>query len=136
MGFSFKANTNDTRESPTITISKNLLKEGAILNFYDPKVNENRIFENFEDSELKNLFVYESALSAAKEADAIIVLTEWDEFKTLDWESIYKCMRKPAWIFDARVFLDIEKLKNIGFKVWTLGNSRRSVVWRLINSRR
>ena len=49
------------------------------------------------------------------------VLTEWDEFNNLDWEDIFKIMRKPAWVFDTRVFLDKKYLKNIGFKVWSLG---------------
>ena len=56
-----------------------------------------------------------------KGADGVLVLTEWDEFKFLEWEMIYKIMRKPAWVFDSRIFLDSGKLKDIGFKVWTLG---------------
>ena len=54
-------------------------------------------------------------------ADAVIVLTEWQEFKYLDWSSIYKSMRKPAWVFDTRILLEKDKLKEIGFEVWTLG---------------
>ena len=122
-GFSFKANTNDTRESPSINISKNLLQEGAKLSFYDPKVNEKQILSEFnEESNEKNVFVSDSALAAAKGADAIIVITEWDEFSYLDWKEIFKFMRKPAWVFDTRVFLDKEYLKNIGFNVWALGS--------------
>jgi len=119
-GFSFKANTNDTRESPSINISKNLLQEGAKLSFYDPKVNEKQIFTEFDNSQ-EEIFVYDTALKAAEGADAIIVLTEWEEFNCLDWNDIFKIMRKPAWIFDARVFLDKTSLENIGFKVWSLG---------------
>ena len=59
---------------------------------------------------------------ASEDADAILVLTEWDEFKDLEWYDIYAKMRKPAWIFDARVCLDRNYLKNIGFNIWTLGN--------------
>ncbi len=119
-GFSFKANTNDTRESPSINISKNLLQEGAILSFYDPKVNEKQIIAEFDKSE-NETFVSDTALKAAECADAIIVLTEWEEFKKLDWKSIFEVMRKPAWVFDSRVLLDKQYLKNIGFKVWSLG---------------
>ncbi len=122
-GFSFKANTNDTRESPSINISKNLLQEGAKLSFYDPKVNERQICFEFQNSEYEDsIFVNKTALQSAEGADAIIVLTEWEEFKYLDWKEIFNVMRKPAWVFDARVFLNKEALKNIGFKVWSLGS--------------
>ncbi len=121
-GFSFKANTNDTRESPSINISRNLLQEGAKLRVYDPKVNQIKILSELNQiSNSKNVFVCNSAFEAAQGTDAIIVLTEWDEFNYLDWENIFKVMRKPAWVFDSRVFLDKEYLKNIGFKVWSLG---------------
>ena len=121
-GFSFKENTNDTRESPSINVSKNLLQEGAKLSFYDPKVSEKQILSEFENNRNeKNVLVNDTALKAAEGADAIIVLTEWDEFNYLDWEDIFEIMRKPAWIFDTRVFLDKQYLKNIGFKVWSLG---------------
>ena len=121
-GFSFKANTNDTRESPSINISKNLLQEGAKLNFYDPKVSEKEILKEFNENIIENnVFVSDSALKASQQADAIIVLTEWEEFKGLDWQNIFEVMRKPAWVFDSRICLEKEKLKGIGFKVWTLG---------------
>jgi UDPglucose 6-dehydrogenase len=122
-GFSFKANTNDTRESPSINISNNLLREGAKLSFYDPKVIEKQIFLEFEKSEYKdNISVNDTPLKSAEGADAIIVLTEWEEFSSLDWQKMFNVMRKPAWVFDARAFLDTETLKNIGFKVWSLGS--------------
>ncbi|MDC3203568.1 nucleotide sugar dehydrogenase [Prochlorococcus sp. AH-716-B04] len=123
-GFAFKANTNDTRESPSINISKNLLLEGAKLNFFDPKVNKENILTELEDLVNKdNIFVSDSSLDAAKEADAILILTEWEEFKYLDWKEIFCVMRKPAWVFDSRIFLDKNILKQIGFQVWTLGTS-------------
>ena len=123
-GFSFKANTNDTRESPSINISKNLLLEGAKLTFYDPKVNENQILNEFDEFVRDgNVLVANKALDAAKGADAVIVLTEWGEFKNLDWKNIFNVMRKPAWVFDARICMDQKILKSIGFKVWTLGTN-------------
>ena len=123
-GFSFKANTNDTRESPSINISKDLLQEGAKLNFYDPKVNEKQILKEFvEMIDNENILVSETAIKAAEGVDAILVLTEWEEFKNLEWESIIKCMRKPAWVFDSRNCLDKEALIRIGFRVWSLGNA-------------
>lgn len=123
LGFSYKANTNDTRESPSINISKDLLSEGVKLAFYDPKVTNKKILEEFDGYDHNGeCIICNSALKASEEADAILILTEWDEFKDLDWHAIYRNMRKPAWIFDARVCLDKNYLKNIGFNVWTLGN--------------
>ncbi len=123
-GFSFKANTNDTRESPSINISKSLLQEGANLNFYDPKVREKDILIEFDEIiKENNVLISDNALKAARGADAILVLTEWEEFKELDWENIFKVMRKPAWVFDSRICLEKKKLKDIGFKVWTLGTT-------------
>ena len=123
LGFSFKANTNDTRESPSVQISKDLLQEGAILDFYDPKVNESQILKEFHEIIVEeNVLISKTALQAAKGADAIIVLTDWDEFKRLNWVNIFKLMRKPAWVFDARICLDKTILKEIGFKVWSLGS--------------
>ena len=121
-GFSFKANTNDTRESPSINISKNLLLEGAELTYFDPKVRENQILSEFDEFVSEgNVFVAKTALDAAEGADAVIVLTDWEEFKDLDWRKIFLVMRKPAWVFDSRICLDQKSLKDIGFKVWTLG---------------
>ena len=123
LGFSFKACTNDTRESPSIAISKELLKEGAKLSFYDPKVSKNQIATALKDSFNESQLIFSgSALEAAHGADAALILTEWDEFKHLDWTKIYKVMRKPAWIFDSRICLDRNSLIKIGFKLWTLGS--------------
>ena len=122
-GFSFKANTNDTRESPSINISKDFLKEGAELSFYDPQVKKTQILKEFDEIERGQIKVYKSALKASEGADAIIVLTEWEEFKDLDWQIIYKKMRKPSWVFDSRICLNRKYLQDIGFRVWTLGNS-------------
>ena len=106
-GFSFKANTNDKRESPSINISKSLLLEGAKLNFYDPKVSEKEILIEFNEMiNENNVLVSDSALKAAQQADAILVLTEWEEFKDLDWINIFNVMRKPAWVFDTRICLE------------------------------
>jgi len=124
LGFSFKANTNDTRESPSINISKDLLLEDAKLSIYDPKVSKDKIFAEFEEMEGKDsLQVCESAYEACKEADAVILLTDWIEFKNLDWNSIFIDMRKPAWVFDTRILLNKKYLNQLGFKVWTLGSS-------------
>ena len=124
LGFSFKSNTNDTRQSPTINISKYLFQEGARLAFYDPVVSERQIVAEFGEANNEGKFeVCKTALEACKGSDAVIVLTEWNQFKFLDWQLIYERMRKPAWVFDTRIFLEKDNLQKIGFKVWTLGIS-------------
>jgi UDPglucose 6-dehydrogenase len=65
--------------------------------------------------------VHTNAYDAAKDTDAVVILTEWDEFVELDYEKIYSTMRKPAFLFDGRVILDAEKIKKIGFKLDTVG---------------
>lgn len=121
-GFSFKANTNDTRESPSIVISKDLLQEGAKLAFYDPKVTKSQICNEFKEIYGKDFFICDNGIDAAKGADAVLILTEWGEFRHLKWAEIFKVMRKPAWIFDTRICLDKNYLQNIGFNFWTIGS--------------
>ena len=127
LGFSFKANTNDIRESPSIEICKNLLVEGAKISIYDPKVSRDQIL-----TVLKNLYkgedinekclIESSAFEATFDADAILVLTDWDEFKFLDWNKIFGVVNKPVWIFDTRICLNKKDLKHIGFNYWGLGS--------------
>ena len=100
------------------------MEEGAELTFYDPKVNEKQILKEFlEIIDKENVLVSETPIKAAEGVDAILVLTEWEEFKNLEWDTIFKFMRKPAWVFDSRNCLDKEALIRIGFKVWSLGNA-------------
>ena len=130
-GFSFKANTNDTRESPAIEICKSLLDEGAILQIYDPKVSFDSIKKdlsiNGENSIPHNKnyghwIFSKKSIEAAKDTDAIIILTDWDEFKNYDWEKIYELMRIPAWIFDTRNIIESPKhIRSLGFNLWQLG---------------
>ncbi len=129
-GFSFKANTNDTRESPSIEICKNLIKEGAILKIYDPRVMPNQIEKDLEGYEKGNIDeeyssgswnYYDNVYESTKNADAIIILTEWNEFNNLDWYLISKNMRSPSWLFDTRSTQNIEKAKKYGINLWCLG---------------
>jgi len=118
-GFAFKANTNDTRESAAITVVKKLLEEKAIVSIVDPKALDNA------KKDLKDVkgtvFYTEDPYEAAKDADAIAVLTEWEIFKKLNYEKIYELMRKPAFIFDGRNILDHNNLFRIGFNVYPIG---------------
>ena len=66
--------------------------------------------------------IYSSPKEACEEADAVILLTDWEEFNDIEWNYIYKSMRKPAWVFDTRICANRELLLKIGFKVWTLGS--------------
>ncbi len=129
-GFAFKKDTNDTRESAAIYVCRDLIEERANLHIYDPKVTETQIFQDLrqpvktEDGSA-NTFVNisEDPYAAADQADAIIVMTEWDQFKELDYERIYTDMRKPAFLFDGRNVLDLNKMKSIGFDVHGIGKT-------------
>ena len=126
LGFSFKANTNDTRESPAIYICKKLIEEGAILNIYDPKVNFQQIYKDLDTNESEihsdkkwhySDKVYETFINA----DAAIFLTEWGEFQNLNWPKIATAMRKPAFIFDTRSIVNIKEVKESNLKIWQVG---------------
>ena len=130
LGFSFKANTNDTRESPAIEISKNLLENGAHLSISDPKVtnkqieNELSLKELEEDPSSKGKWNFDKDIyKAAKNADAIIIVTEWKEYENLNWKEISSLMRKPAWVFDTRKILSKKDLKKLGINYWQVGSS-------------
>lgn len=118
LGFAFKKDTNDTRESPAIDVCKTLLAEQAHLAIYDPKVSKNQIDRDLGNN---NVEVCNDPYAAAKDAHAIVVLTEWDAFRNLDFQKIYDSMFKPAFVFDGRRVLDIEVLKNIGFEAYSIG---------------
>ena len=130
LGFSFKANTNDTRESPANQICKDLLNEGAHLSIYDPKVSKKQIIlelgmdKNLSpnyDSEEGSYEICSSVELASKDSDALIILTEWEEFKTISWNKISSIMRKPSWVFDTRNIIEIEETKNLDINFWSLG---------------
>ena len=131
LGFSFKGNTNDTRESPAIDICKELLEEDCNLSIYDPKVNVNQISIDLEktytepnkiNNQVGKWSFSESVLDASKNADAIIILTEWEEFKKINWQQIAANMRSPSWIFDTRSIADLNEAKLQGLNIWRVGN--------------
>lgn len=122
LGFAFKKDTNDTRESAAIYVCKDLLEERANLTIYDPKVKPEQARKdlNLAEDDARVTFATK-AEAAAEGAHALLVLTEWDAFKALDFESIYQKMLKPAWVFDGRNILDRARLESIGFKVYSIG---------------
>ena len=134
LGFAFKADTNDIRESPAIRICTDLIQEGAFLAIYDPKVEASQVSSclNTEHSLSQEVTqscsqdcgtwqCVSSPLEAAEHSDAIIVLTEWNEFAHLNWKVIASVMRRPAWVFDARSVVNIADCKHSGLNVWTIG---------------
>ena len=140
-GFAFKKDTNDTRESAAIHVCRDLLEERARLVIYDPRVPESQIRSELElmftdsvgglsDKHRKlietNVTVVGDVYAAASEAHAIAVLTEWDEFKTVDSSRVYQGMRQPAFIFDGRNILDRDDLLKIGFEVHSIGRPSKS----------
>ena len=130
LGFAFKANTNDTRESPAIQIVKDLIENGAEIIISDPKVKISQIErdleteENYKErsSELGYWNFSEDIYDAVQDADAIVLLTEWEEYKNLDWQKIKNSMRSPSWVFDARSIAQVDEIKKTGLNLWSIGN--------------
>jgi UDPglucose 6-dehydrogenase len=119
-GFAFKANTGDTRESPAIFVSRRLLEEQARITITDPKAIENA---RIDLKGLKHISYETDPYQAAQGAHAIAILTEWTEFRDLDYKRIFSSMQKPAFVFDGRNLLDHSQLHEIGFNVYPLGKS-------------
>jgi UDPglucose 6-dehydrogenase len=118
-GVAFKANTNDTRESPALEVCRALLEERADIVITDPHAMENA---RMDLGELADCVLFElDPYVAASNAHAIAILTEWPLYKQLDYERIYNSMVKPAFIFDGRNLLDHKKLFEIGFNVHSVG---------------
>ena len=136
LGFSFKANTNDTRESPSIQICKNLLSEGASLKIHDPKVTKKQVTLDLGVPSIEECDTNEELNKKYKDKkweksnldndffdnlDAVIVLTEWDIYSKINWGKVSKKMRSPGWVFDTRLIVDEEKVINSGLSFWRVG---------------
>jgi UDPglucose 6-dehydrogenase len=120
-GFSFKANTGDTRESPAIYVAQGLLAEHAEVVITDPKAlkNARKDLKAFK----KGVTFEADPYKAARGAHAVAVLTEWDVYRTLDYKRIFKAMVQPAFLFDGRNILDHKKLFEMGFNVFAIGKA-------------
>ena len=133
LGWAFKKDTNDTRESAAIYVAKKLLEDQAEIHIYDPKVSKQQIFSDLEHVlaldlvgetsaiTLDRVFVHADPYETMQRAHAIAILTEWDEFKSYNWTGIYANMLKPAFVFDGRNLLDRQSLERIGFNVQAIG---------------
>ena len=129
LGWAFKKDTNDTRESAAIYVADYLLSEQANISVYDPKVSEKQILFDLnylesrsEIDNKKSISVEKNPYEVCENAHAIAVLTEWDEFNTYDWQKIYDSMLKPAFIFDGRNLLNKDELEKIGFIYKSIGS--------------
>ena len=136
LGWAFKKDTNDSRESASIYLSEQLLKSGLKVKVYDPKVSKSRIIHDLKtvfqikklnNNQIKkylaNISIYKNVYEATYESGIIAISTEWEEFKKLDWSRIYTNMKKPAWIFDGRNLLNNLELKKLGFKTFFIGQA-------------
>jgi UDPglucose 6-dehydrogenase len=131
LGWAFKKDTNDTRESAAIYVADCLLHEQAHLAIFDPQVKEIQIVTDLDylqsrssEDNRKGITVSEDVYETCKGAHAIAVLTEWDEFKNYDWQKIYDAMQKPAFVFDGRNLLNGAELQKIGFVFQAIGRGK------------
>ena len=128
LGWAFKKNTNDTRESAAIYVADILIENGANICVYDPKVTKQQMLSDLDylntrstKDNLKALSSYSDPYAATDSSHAVAIITEWDEFKEYDWKKIYSTLIKPAKIFDGRNILDKTELARIGFEVYSIG---------------
>jgi UDPglucose 6-dehydrogenase len=128
LGWAFKKDTNDTRESAAIYVADYLLSEQAQVHVYDPKVTEEQILSDLDylntrsESENRQLVtVHHNLDNLFNDAHATAILTEWDEFKTIDYKKVYEDMLKPAFLFDGRAILNMDAVERIGFKGFAIG---------------
>ncbi|MAN28512.1 MULTISPECIES: UDP-glucose 6-dehydrogenase [Mesonia] len=131
LGWAFKKDTNDTRESAAIYVADELLNEQSKVAVYDPKVSEEQMYADLDylntrssEENREGVSVFNNPYEACKDAHAIAVLTEWDEFKTYDWQKLYDQMQKPAFLFDGRGILDTDALEKIGFVCYKIGSGK------------
>jgi UDPglucose 6-dehydrogenase len=129
LGWAFKKDTNDTRESAAIYVADYLLNEQAEIVVYDPKVKTEQIYADLDylntrspEENRARLKVVSTPYEASKNSHAVALLTEWDEFKDLDWQKIYDEMLKPAFLFDGRRLLKRKTKEEIGFEFYAIGN--------------
>ena len=128
LGWAFKKDTNDTRESAAIYVADDLINEQAQIAVYDPKVPAAKVLADLDyletrtpESNAQSVASFGTPYEACAGAHAIAVLTEWDEFTTYDWQKIYDGMQKPAFIFDGRNLLHRSEMEAIGFVYHGIG---------------
>ncbi|WP_287156746.1 UDP-glucose/GDP-mannose dehydrogenase family protein [Chloroflexus sp.] len=120
LGLSFKPNTDDMREAPSVDIINSLLKKGARVKAYDP------VAMARAEELLPTVTFTATAYDVAKDADALLLVTEWNEFKQLDWQRIKRYMRQPV-VIDGRNLYDPREMRNLGFIYWGVGRGEAPV---------
>jgi UDPglucose 6-dehydrogenase len=130
LGWAFKKDTNDTRETAAMYVANHLMNDLAIISVFDPKVKHEQMHADLEYLNARSkeenrdlLRPTNDPYDACKDSYAVAILTEWDEFINYDWQRIYDNMMKPAFVFDGRNILDHKKLIKIGFKVKAIGKT-------------
>tara|TARA_Y100000768_G_scaffold379119_1_gene354423 strand:+ start:5144 stop:6553 length:1410 start_codon:yes stop_codon:yes gene_type:complete len=134
LGWAFKKNTNDTRESAAIYVADILIENKAEIHVYDPKVNKKQIISDMRylwtqkgvssqliNKKLEKIIIYKDPYKAMEKSHAIAIITEWDEFTSYDWKKVFDKVYKPAFLFDGRNILNDKKLNKIGFKFESIG---------------
>ncbi len=128
LGWAFKKDTNDTRESAAIYVADDLINEQAQIAVYDPKVSSAKVVADLDyletrlhDANVAQVQSFSNPYEACQGAHAIAVLTEWDEFTSYNWQQIYDGMQKPAFLFDGRNLLNRSDLEAIGFVYQGIG---------------
>ena len=138
LGFAFKANTNDTRESAAIQICKDLIEEGAKILIHDPKVSEMQIekdlnmkkFERVQNEKENALFSnkgyweFSKHLNIFDDVHCVLILTEWEEYKNINWIEVSNKMVHPGWVFDARSIIEPSKIRSTRLNLWRIGDGR------------
>ncbi len=129
LGWAFKKDTNDTRESAAIYIGDDLINEQAQIAVYDPQVSSEQVLADLDYLETRSaaknskyIDSFENPYDACSNAHAVAILTEWDQFKEYDWKKIYDSMLKPAFIFDGRNLLNASEMEAIGFVYQSIGS--------------
>merc|ERR1712241_1403341 len=129
-GFAFKKDTGDVRETPAVLVTKMLMDDGAIVHVYDPKVKKEDAKNEFKYHDMEvdehRLIFSNTPNDTVDGAHAIVVLTEWDEFKNYPYQDFHAKMMKPAFMFDGRGILNHRELEDIGFEVHAIGKGRGS----------
>tara|TARA_B100000575_G_scaffold46581_1_gene33740 strand:- start:29005 stop:30438 length:1434 start_codon:yes stop_codon:yes gene_type:complete len=134
LGWAFKKDTNDSRESASISLAKKLLISGAKIKIYDPMVSKKQIINDLKNKisedglnqkQVNNLIsgvsIYNNSYSALKNSNLVSLCTEWDEFREIDWKKAYNIMHSDPFLFDGRHLVNKNDLESIGFKTYIIG---------------
>ena len=134
LGWSFKKDTNDSRESAAIYLTNQLLQHNFNINVYDPMVTKFRILEDIKrelercgkkkneiEKLISKIMVHKNVYTALTNSNLAVICTEWDEFKALNWNRIFNNMKVNSWVYDGRNILDRDQLEKIGFNTFFIG---------------